>query len=199
MRRNIATGNLKFPTLGDVKDYADLQVYFAERGMRFPNTIQLGRGIDTPRALIDPEDLLELWNYKWTYRPRKDGLGGYAVHNFTVEGQSYSIPMHRFLLDVPEGMIVDHRDGNGLNNRRSNLRICTPAENSRNRRPHLGRKYKGVYRRGNSYFASICVNGKSIYLGTFEHDEAAASAYDRAAKIYHGDFAYFNFPTSIAS
>jgi hypothetical protein len=95
-------------------------------------------------------------------------------------------------------MFVDHIDHNGLNNRRSNLRLCTAQQNARNHRPQLrgSSKYKGVSWRqdGKVFRALIWHNGKSINLGRFKNEIDAAKAYDKAAKKYFGEFAYLNFP-----
>jgi hypothetical protein len=100
-------------------------------------------------------------------------------------------------MNPPEGMVVDHINGNGLNNRRSNMRNCTRAQNSANRRPKRGAAspYKGVFPRPDGKFeASICHDGRKQYLGRFENEIEAARAYDKKAKELHGEFAYLNFP-----
>jgi len=106
--------------------------------------------------------------------------------------------MHREMMNAPAGMLVDHRNGDNLDNRRSNLRLATPTENSCNRRKKTGgsSRYKGVTfnRRSGKWFARIRIHGKCIFLGTFESEVEAARAYDAAAKKYHGEFACLNFP-----
>jgi hypothetical protein len=110
------------------------------------------------------------------------------------------ILLHRFLTNCPPGMVVDHIDGNGLNDRQSNLRVCTQGQNMRNRRPR-GKvsKYKGVSRpKGRTKWAArIRQDGRALYLGHFEDEVEAAKAYDRKAYELFGEYAYLNFPEEI--
>jgi len=105
--------------------------------------------------------------------------------------------MHRVILDAPMNMLVDHINGNGLDNRRENLRICTNTENLRNRGKDRDNTsgYKGVViKKGEKKFrAQIRVNQKTIHLGSFSTPEEAARAYDDAAREYFGEFAWTNF------
>jgi len=105
--------------------------------------------------------------------------------------------MHRLIMQPPEGMVVDHIDGNGLNNRRSNLRICTPHQNSFNQpqRPGTSR-FKGVsFRRDcGKWDVQIRMKGKALHLGLYEDEEQAAHVYDCKAVELYGRFAYLNFP-----
>jgi hypothetical protein len=90
-------------------------------------------------------------------------------------------------------MVIDHIDGNGLNNRSQNLRIVA-GENAINaRKRHSVSKYWGVRPQGHKWISGINKGGKHIYLGTFQTEEDAAKAYDAAAVIYHGEFAKQNF------
>lgn len=109
-----------------------------------------------------------------------------------------AIRVHRFLLDVTDPKTqVDHWDGNGLNNRRYNLRACTAQQNCRNQRQRLSRcssKYKGVWKHQHSYRASITISYRSIHLGCFNSEVEAAKVYDEAARLHFGAFARVNFP-----
>ncbi len=106
--------------------------------------------------------------------------------------------MHRVIKGAKAGQSVDHVNGNGLDNRRSNLRLCAHAENLRNRKIHKNNKsgFKGVRKRKESslWRAEIRSNHKFYFLGNFHSAEEAAHAYDAAALKLHGEFARLNFP-----
>jgi hypothetical protein len=147
-------------------------------------------------AIVDAEDYDRLNKYKW--HVSKSSRTFYASRNKNRRSFRREMYMHRLIINVPPGMFVDHIDHNGLNNRRSNLRLCTAQQNARNHRPQLrgSSKYKGVSWRqdGKVFRALIWHNGKSINLGRFKNEIDAAKAYDKAAKKYFGEFAYLNFP-----
>lgn len=108
------------------------------------------------------------------------------------------VKMHRQIMGI-DGPHVDHEDGNGLNNRRSNLRHASHAQNCMNRpAAKIKDGYKGVRRayRGPYWQATIGIGKSYIHLGTFESDVIAAQAYDLAAIKMHGEFANLNFPRS---
>jgi len=112
--------------------------------------------------------------------------------------RNYPIPMHRLILNTPKGMLTDHKDGDGLNNQKSNLRVCNHSQNNSNRKVRVGKcGYMGVKLenrwRNPYYYAWIRGDGRQIYLGIFKTPEDAARAYDEAAKKYHGEFANLNF------
>lgn len=101
--------------------------------------------------------------------------------------------MHRLILDAPKGMQVDHINGNGLNNRRENIRLCTHEQNSYNQqKPYGSSKYKGVCRKRGKWDAQIRASGKIIWLGSFATEDEAANAYDEAALKHFGEFAFTN-------
>lgn len=97
----------------------------------------------------------------------------------------------RVLMNPPDGMVVDHRDGNTLNNQKINLRTCTVRENSRNSKRHKDSNspFKGVRKNRDKWVATV-----SLSLGTFTNPEDAARAYDNAIVQLHGEFARTNFP-----
>ncbi len=144
-------------------------------------------------ALVDDEDYEELSKYRWCAVRSRNTY--YALRNShrDVNGKQYNILMHRVIIGTPIGMETDHIDGDGLNNQRYNLRICTKQENQRNRRNPSNNTsgYKGVSFRNRTgrWQARIDINGKTTHLGMFSTPEEAHSAYCEAAKKYYGDFA----------
>ena len=141
-------------------------------------------------VLVDDEDFEKLNQHKWYYHQ------GYAFRKAGPRIFQVSIFMHREIMQTPDGMETDHINGDSLDNRRENLRICTHAENLRNRKMNSGNKsgYKGVYwfsQRG-KWRAAITLNGKNVHLGLFTDPADAAKAYDKAAQEHFGEFARTN-------
>jgi hypothetical protein len=104
--------------------------------------------------------------------------------------------MHCFIIGCKQGeQLVDHKNQNGLDNRRKNLRRCTQQQNQCNRGKTRNNTsgFKGVFTQGGKWRSCITVNQRSIYLGVFSSPKEAAICYDKAAKRYFGEFAYFNF------
>jgi hypothetical protein len=102
------------------------------------------------------------------------------------------------IIGRPEkGMVVDHINGDPMDNRRDNLRICTVQQNNwnRKRRPNGSSSFKGVCAVGGRFTANIAPNGKMTHLGSFATEEEAARAYDKAAREHYGEFACLNFPS----
>jgi hypothetical protein len=153
--------------------------------------IQLTKGLV---ALVDEEDHKMLM-----------GLG---VRWCVNDGYAFNAKlgrMHRYLLSAPEGVMVDHRNGNKLDNQRENLRLCSNSQNQANRRVAVGKsKFKGVVwqkrKSGTGFWkAQITVNKQVIYLGAFPTDLDAAKAYNQAALAHFGEFAHLNDLTLSAS
>ncbi|MBW8040446.1 MAG: endonuclease [Planctomycetes bacterium] len=149
-------------------------------------------------AIVDPEDYQRISAHKWHALRSKNTF--YAKRAVRVEGRrQVVIKMHREILQVPDGMLVDHINHNGLDNRNANLRPATSAENNRNRRKSTKRKYhsrfKGVSwnKDQKKWSARILFNYDNKFIGYFENETEAAKAYDEAAKFYHKDFAVLNF------
>ena len=145
-------------------------------------------------AIVDAADYEWLSQYKWFVKKRKNT--SYAES----KKKGKTVKMHRLITGAPPHLFVDHIDNNGLNNRRSNLRLCTQQQNIYNQRPRQGftSRYKGVcrYKKTKKYRSAIKTNGKSLSLGYFDDEIAAAIAYDKAAKELFKEFAYLNFPPS---
>lgn len=159
--------------------------------------IPLGRGLF---AKVDDEDYDFLMQWKWSAIPKSNG------HYARRGSGRKTIRMQRLLMGLgawkDDKRIIDHLDGDTLNNQKSNLRICTSLQNNQNsaRRKHSSFPYKGVCRFSkNKCCSKIVVNKKQITLGVFSNTPEgileAAKTYDEAAKRYFGEFAKLNFPT----
>ena len=143
-------------------------------------------------TLIDREDEQIVMGRSWWIGWHRNGYPSRVYAS--IEGRKPSL--HRLILNPDAEDIIDHINGNPLDNRRANLRICTNAENVRNRRIHRNNKcgFKGVYfeprpGRNKPWRALIRVDRKRISLGYFATAEDAHAAYVAAAKKYHGEFA----------
>jgi hypothetical protein len=151
-------------------------------------------------ALVDDEDFEELNKYKW--RAIKDKNTFYAVRttSYKKEGCITTIRMHRVILDLKSPKILcDHKDRDGLNNQKQNLRKATHAQNSVNTesKKNTSSKYKGVTwsKASKKWRSNIEISGSKKHIGLFKNEIEAAKAYDKMAKIYHGEFACLNFKT----
>lgn len=159
-------------------------------------TIPLTRG---KSAVVDDETFEYLNQYKWYYHQRvKTNKPGYAARRETTsKGKSRIVFMQYYILPKKDDLSIDHINGDSLDNRRSNLRYCTKEQNSFNvsRRRNGQSKYKGVtffHNHIDKWRANIYLNGRQTFLGTFDNEEDAARAYNRAAKKAHGNFARLN-------
>jgi hypothetical protein len=140
-------------------------------------------------ATVDAADYEKLSKYKWYVSSHGHNVYAYC----RTRGRMVS--MHRMILRPRRGRIVDHIDGNGLNNRRCNLRVCTRRQNLANQKPRGGSsRFVGVHRQGDKWVAGISCRGTYYYLGLFDDEVEAAKARDRKAYELHGVHAYLNFP-----
>jgi hypothetical protein len=147
-------------------------------------------------AIVDDCDYDWLSAWKWQANWQQNIQSFYAVHAFRKNGKSGSISMARLIMGVLPGFFIDHRNHNTLDNRRSNLRICTREENTRNRGLHSN-SVSGVigvrWRRDMSKWqARIQINQKQQVIGYFDSLIAATAARDAAAIRLHKEFAYLN-------
>lgn len=119
-----------------------------------------------------------------------------TVGYITITPETRKLSLHRLIVDFE---IVDHINRNKLDNRKTNLRSATHGQNMVNSGPQKRNKsgYKGVYVNNESYQVQITSNGKRVYIGVYKTAVEAALAYDEAAKKYHGEFAYLNFPDGV--
>lgn len=156
--------------------------------------ISLSRGLV---AIVDDEDHARISTRRWHAVPVKQREVRWYARSDDGASQVY---MHRFILNAPRGTLVDHCDGDGLNCRRLNLRLCSRSQNNTNRggyRPASG--YRGVYPKRGKFYSAVWTNGRRLGLGTFLTAEEAAQAYDLAAAAHFGEFARLNFPTQRAA
>lgn len=144
-------------------------------------------------AIVDEADFE--WLNQWSWYLGTKGYAGRDQGRNKSEKRRY-IRMHTLITCPPPGMVTDHLNGNKLDNRRSNLRICTQAKNTRNSKPHSDSKsgFRGVSWHGltDKWQARVSINGKEKYLGLYDTREEAALAYNQAAKIHYGEFARLN-------
>ena len=146
-------------------------------------------------AIIDDEDYDFLM--KWRWRVRRIGDTYYAYRNTHIAGgKCITIHMHRLIMKTPIDLVIDHKDHNGLNNQKSNLRNCTRSQNQMNRRGSGSSKFIGVgwdKNRG-KWQVLIKYDGRIHYLGRFDDEIMAAHIYDAKAIEVFGEFANPNFP-----
>ena len=149
--------------------------------------LKLTRGKQT---ILDDQDYAWVKKFKWYAYKSKNNYYAWRLSG---------VQLHREILGLKnkDGKIVDHKNGNGLDNRRENLRVCTVAENCRNARTHTklkSNKFKGVsWSPGHKkWVTKIIINYKQKHLGYFDNEELAAEAYNKAAINYFGKFAKIN-------
>jgi hypothetical protein len=144
-------------------------------------------------AVINSCDVLLVDKWNWFALVRKNTVYAMRKSLRDANGKQKNIPMHRVVMDAPDGMQVDHIDGNGLDNRRkTNLRMATRQQNSRNRRIGCNNTsgVKGVTwsKKAKKWRTMIMLNNKLKHLGYFTEQNLAAAAYAKASKELHGEF-----------
>lgn len=132
-------------------------------------------------AIVDVVDIPLVERHSWHARRRRDGKGYYAVN-------SSGVRMHRLLLGVWDERIVDHKDGDGLNNRRANLRHGSQSQNCVNRRTTPGPHLRGARPKRGRWQSYIKLDGKQRSLGYYDSEADAHEAYLAEAKRMHGDW-----------
>jgi hypothetical protein len=137
-------------------------------------------------AIVDDEYYEELSKHNWHLN-----TNGHAKRGHRVNGKYTNIFMHHQIITPPKGYFVDHINGNKLDNRRENLRICTPQQNVFNLHKD---KPKGVYhnKEWDTWIAYITFNQVRCYLGSYKTEREAAITYNEAAKELFGEFAWLN-------
>lgn len=145
-------------------------------------------------VFLDDEDYEKVSLNKWCLQRAKYGFYAARYIWLKLEKKYVYLLMHRVIMNTSPTQMTDHKDRNGLNNQRNNLRICTISENNRNTkmRKHNQNGYKGVESTGIKYSARITFDKKRIRIGSYNSAVEAAKAYNDAAKKYHGEFANLN-------
>ncbi len=147
---------------------------------KFPNTF----------TMVDDEDFEVLNKWKWSAVSRKSQVRATR----TTGKPKRNILIHRAIMNAPNGVLVDHINGDPLDNRRDNLRLCTVFQNNCNKHARLGALgLLGVSKRDNRFYAQISiVHKKRKHIGSFATPIEAAKAYNEAAKTHYGEFANLN-------
>lgn len=152
-------------------------------------------------CLIDQESVDIISEHNWHCTALHGSSLYYAATNVRKGDRQKQVLMHRLIMGCRAGQEVDHIDGNGLNNQRSNLRLATHQQNLFNQKKRAGgtSSYKGVSwcKRSEKWLSQIMINKKTKFLGYFADELSAAVAYDTAAIALFGEFARKNFSDSV--
>jgi len=169
------------------------------RRARYGYEFRLIRMTQPKYAKVDTSDYERLRKFEWFAKKGRKSFYALRYARTGKKGKLSLIYMHQMVIKIPDGMVVDHINQHGMDNRTTNLRAATWAQNMCNRNKFsysTGSKYKGVHWDKNlkRWIARIMFNKKRIYLGSFRDEIEAAKAYDNAARKYHAEFACLNFP-----
>ena len=148
-------------------------------------------------ALVDDDDFERVSAFKWSVSVRRGKHKTYthAHRHVGPKKDRTTLSLHTFIMGHHHGMMIDHADGNGLNNQKYNLRVATRGQNVANsQRRDNAKKYRGTWRQKGGQFVAQVGSGPEKYIGTYETEEEAARAYDAAAVKKFGEFARLNFP-----
>jgi len=142
-------------------------------------------------TLVDDQDYARLSKYKCQLVNSTEGK-----YYASVKIDGTNLYLHRFIMGAKKGQIIDHKNGEGLDNQRDNLRVCTHSQNGANRKPskngtseYLGVSLTTIRHKYNYWQAQISINKKIKKLGNFKTEIEAAIIYNIAARKYHGEFA----------
>lgn len=151
-------------------------------------------------AIVDDEDFDWLSQWKWFAAAGRVRFV-YACRHEGPKAARWRVTMQGRILGAERGVIIDHKNGNTLDNRRANIRLCTSSQNNRNSgiRSDNTSGFKGVHPDKKNFAARIFVDGRTVHLGNFQSPVEAALAYDRAAARHFGEFARLNFPEELAA
>ena len=144
-------------------------------------------------AIVDTEDLISVSEFRWHVSSQG------KLHYARRKKKGKTVYMHREIMNIPNGVQIDHINGNGLDNRKVNLRICNHSQNQQNRakRGNKSSRFKGVdwNKSTKRWRVRICINRKRIHIGRYHDEVRAAQAYDQKAVELFGEFARLNFPS----
>lgn len=172
---------------GGLYDAFRRSVFFSEVVVMATN-ISLTKGHTT---IVDDSDAQAVQAHRWYASVRPSGAV-YAQGQMKTPQGWKGMSLHRMIMCAQPGQIVDHINGDTLDNRRANLRFVTPQQNAFNKKPSSKFGFSGVRRSGQSWSALISINGIDIPLGSYETKEDAAAAYNAASTALHGEYARLN-------
>lgn len=152
------------------------------------------------KAIVDNDDYELLSQYKWYLHVSRRRTAEDLHYCWTHQVDGHNVLMHRLIMNAQPGQFVDHINGNGLDNRKANLRLCSKSQNAQNIKARWGKsRFKGVYwhKHRKKWAVEININGKKKSLGHYIDEVEAAKVYDKVARQYFGEFADVNFKANV--